>query len=569
MTIKSRTAATAFALALLAVLALSTASFAATAGALTFAVFPFQVKGPEKYKYLDKGIQSMLASRLTWKGHFEPVDSGEVDRYLREHPAKDTPSQLEAIKTLGELGAEYLFTGTTTVIGDKAAVDVLIQGKDGKSWKKQADTTLTQLIPSLDRIAKEITAELFKRPGTGAADKKAQVEEKIKNEQDTPANPAFVYGETGQPTGEGAINPRFRYQSSPDTPGRWRSQGLPYAADCSLAADLDHDGLTEIFIVGDHKIRAYHVEQGRLLEKGSMDISNRDQPLRLSAMDIDNDGVEELILSCINEEQAQPNSSVLSYQQGVFTAKYDNIHFYLNVVAMPPFFSKTLIGQDFGAAKPFKAKSIQEVDITGGGFRLARKVRLPENSNAFNFCYLPAEDGTVRILVIGPYGRLRLYSEDLTIIYQTEETFNGSSLAINVIKKVPGLGNPAEDARQYDTYYVPMPITVSILGNSKRSQVLVSKDISIATQFFDSYRSFSESEIHSMYWDGIGLNLLWKTRRIKGTTVNYGIADIDNDGGLDLWISLNTYPGALGLEYRKTLILGYPLDLPSDTAASN
>jgi hypothetical protein len=182
---------------------------------------------------------------------------------------------------------------------------------------------------------------------------------------------------------------------------------------------------------------------------------------------------------------------------------------------------------------------------------------------------LPAEDGTVRILVIGPYGRLRLYSEDLTIIYQTEETFNGSALAINVIKKVPGLGNPTEDARQYDTYYVPMPITVSILGNSKRPQVLVSKDISIATQFFDSYRSFSESEIHSMYWDGIGLNLLWKTRRIKGTTVNYGIADIDNDGGLDLWISLNTYPGALGLEYRKTLILGYPLDLPSDTAASN
>jgi hypothetical protein len=113
-----------------------------------------------------------------------------------------------------------------------------------------------------------------------------------------------------------------------------------------------------------------------------------------------------------------------------------------------------------------------------------------------------------------------------------------------------------------------MPIVVSILGNSKRAQVLLSKDISIAAQFFDSYRSFSESEVHSLYWDGIGLNLLWKTRRIKGTTVSYGIADIDNDGGLDLWISLNTYPGALGLEHRKTLVLGYPLDLGSDQATS-
>jgi hypothetical protein len=415
-------------------------------------------------------------------------------------------------------------------------------------------------------MSKEITAELFKRPGADKQAQQAKVEQLVKDAKDTPANPAFVYGATGQPTSEGAINPRFRYQSAPDTPGRWRSQGLSFAAECSLVADLDHDGVTEIILVGDHKVRAYHVEQGRLLKKGSIDISNRDQPLRLSAMDIDNDGLDELILSCIDEEK--PSSSVISYNKGAFSFKYRNIRMYLNVVALPPFFSKTLVGQDAGMAKAFKAGNIKEVDVSGGSFNLTRKVRLPEYSNLFNFCYLPGEDGTIRILVIGPYGRLRLYSEDLTILYQSEETFNGSSLPINIVKGVPGLGKPVEDARQYETYYVPMPIVVSILGNSKRAQVLLSKDISIAAQFFDSYRSFSESEVHSLYWDGIGLNLLWKTRRIKGTTVSYGIADIDNDGGLDLWISLNTYPGALGLEHRKTLVLGYPLDLGSDQATS-
>ena len=56
------------------------------------------------------------------------------------------------------------------------------------------------------------------------------------------------------------------------------------------------------------------------------------------------------------------------------------------------------------------------------------------------------------------------------------------------------------------------------------------------------------------------MNLLWKTRRIKGTITGYTLADIDNDGQKELVVCLNTWPGAAGVAPRRTIILAYKLD---------
>ena len=63
------------------------------------------------------------------------------------------------------------------------------------------------------------------------------------------------------------------------------------------------------------------------------------------------------------------------------------------------------------------------------------------------------------------------------------------------------------------------------------------------------------------------MNLVWKTRRIKGSVVDYAIADADNDGNRDLVVCINSHPGALGVEGRKAIVLLYPLDL-SKTSGS-
>ena len=92
-------------------------------------------------------------------------------------------------------------------------------------------------------------------------------------------------------------------------------------------------------------------------------------------------------------------------------------------------------------------------------------------------------------------------------------------------------------------------------------ELLVNKPISTASEIFDRYRFFPQSEIHSLFWDGLGLNLQWKTRRIKGSMVDYTIGDANNDGIPDLVVCLNTHPGALGVKARKTVVMLYPLDV--------
>ena len=70
-----------------------------------------------------------------------------------------------------------------------------------------------------------------------------------------------------------------------------------------------------------------------------------------------------------------------------------------------------------------------------------------------------------------------------------------------------------------------------------------------------------EGKIGPLSGEGWGLGCEWKTRRIKGSVVDFALADPNNDGTKDLVVCLNTHPGALGLQNRKTVVVFYPLDL--------
>ena len=67
-------------------------------------------------------------------------------------------------------------------------------------------------------------------------------------------------------------------------------------------------------------------------------------------------------------------------------------------------------------------------------------------------------------------------------------------------------------------------------------------------------------EVHALFWDGVGLGLKWKTRRIRGSVAAVDLADFNNDGILDLVVGLNTSPD-LGVGSRQCIVTAYPLDV--------
>lgn len=545
----------------LAVLALPTPSFAQ--GLKTYAVLPFKIVGPDKYKHLGKGAQSMLASRLNWVGHFEDAGMGVADRAGNVAPASST----EALSVLGQLGVDYLVWGDITVDGDQALMNVKLQGVDGISWTKSKDGTVAEIIPGLEELSKNIRGEIFERPGDM---EKAGDAPKMEERPAGPQNPDFVQAQAEQEVSykESSINPQFRYEGGANSTGRWRSRNFKFASDSMAIGDADGDGKNEIFILGAGKIHAFQMHQDKLKLVSEHKIHSRVKFLRVRLIDLDKDGTQEIVVSSywggaeLNPNkvpEGAPKSWILSYRNGKFQTILDDERIYLNVIETPPTYSATLVGQKAGRRELFEVRDLKNVFFSKGEIVPGQGVHAPPGANLFNLAYLPdSSTGGYKIVVVTDFNRIKTYTSDLELESETEETYNSSSHEIEFTSSSFGMKNPKNTVRSY--YYPPMGMTVVSFTKGKY-QLLVNKDISVAASVFGRFKTFSQGELHALFWDGVGMNLAWKTRRIKGTVVDYAVADMNNDGKAQLCVLVNTYPGPVGLKHRKTLVLAYDLNL--------
>ncbi|WP_320171098.1 VCBS repeat-containing protein [Maridesulfovibrio sp.] len=528
----------------------ATASFAAEAR--TYAVYPFEVNGPEQYKYLSRGIQTMLISRLNWTGHFEPV-AGARDLKESDRPK----SAIDEIKSAQRLGTDYLALGSITIMGKDASIDLRMVDKDGKSWPQSAKTTISELIPALDDMAKEIKGKLFEKPGS----RKQTEEEKAREDArpSSPVNPEFLSASTAGKVVESTINPQFRYQGGTDTPGRWRSQSVKVVNLGGFVADVTGDGKNDVVVLTDKDIKVFRIDRERLVEQMSYSYPSRSSGLRIFPIDTDRDGVKEVVLTVMMK--GQPYSYILSFKGGTTKVLLDRDRNFLSVIRIPPNFTETIVGQRVDSSRTFYSKDLVEYAFSDGRLVPIKSLTVPSFANVYNLTYLPQKGDDYKVLVINKYGRINMYDKNLEPLYESQDSYNSVDVKVEVQAKIAGMGNENAREKMENYYFLPMPVTVATLSDPTKKEVLLNKDLSVAGQVFSNYKSYAQGELQSEYWDGVGLSLAWKTRRIKGSITSYGIADIDNDGDDELYCILNTYPGSLGVKFRKTLVIAYELNL--------
>jgi len=529
---------------LLAALLLLPAPSRAAGEAKTFAVLPFTVNGPEKYQYFGRGIQDMLISRLEWQEHLVHVAKEKVAESIAATPASDA----EAVSGLAKVGADFLVWGSVTILGDQCSVDVRVAEKAGTTWPKSAQTTLAGLIPSLDAIARDINAEIFKRP-------QEQAQKDAAKQSTAPANPDILVNETR--ADQVYLNPQFRYEGGDDSPGRWRSPGLSFTSTGCIVGDLDGNGANEIVFIDNHYVRAFEYKERRLMPLAEINPSPRAQLLNINLIDLNRDGIQEIVVSA--DLDGMPVSFILNYADHQFKVLAKDLNFYLSVIKFPPTYAPVLVGQRPGSGGKLFDTSVCEVVRMSGEYRLGKRVAHPEGGNVFNFAYLPMEDGDYKVIMVTDQDHLQVYSPKFELMSATSEQFAGSSLGFERPDVVSGFGS---NRNTYTLmYYLPLRMVVVNLDKGPKHELLVNKNVSVASQFFQRYRYFPEGEIHSLFWDGVGLSLGWKTRRIKGTVADYGVADVNNDGKPDLYVAVNTFPGVSGFGERKTVLMTYTLDL--------
>lgn len=530
---------------LLGLLLLSAPAFAAQKS--TFIVAPFNVQGPSSFAYLERSIPEMLTSRLFWKDNVEPA---------RSLPANVKPavSEADAEKLRTQYKADYVIWGTVTVVGEMCSLDVRVRDKAGKVWPQAREAKAPQLISAITGVSDAINRDVFGRAsqplamtGSGSG---------IINQM----NPDIKINETS--SREVYLNPQFRYSgASAEDDSRLRSQPLNFPSIGMEVVDADGDGNNEIFILEDHKVHAYRFSNGRLTPLAEYAIPATRQNLNIRSAPHPS-GHPWIIVSAIETRGTIPCSYVLTFSGGQFQVLMKDIKYYLNVVNIAPSYRPVLVGQQAMPPRLFRP-GVFEMQRQGNTLVPGNKLNLPSDTNVFNFAYLPAargeDGGGHKLMVLTQQEKIVTYNNNNTRQAATTEQYSGSATGLEIDPSMPGMHR--DDVTLATMFYIPMRMIPVDLERDGIWELIVNKPISTASQLFDRYRFFPQSEIHSLYWDGLGLNLQWKTRRIKGSMVDYTIADGNNDGVMDLVVCVNTHPGALGVKSRKTMVVMYPLDL--------
>jgi hypothetical protein len=524
-------------------------------GAKTYAVLPFVYNGPQKYEYFSKAVQASLENDLEWLGHAEPT--------TKSLQSVGTPkNKSAALNSLRGLGIDYLMYGEIAILDRKAHLRIDAVSADGNSWQKKGEMDIDAMTGWLDAQAKLLQGDVFNRPGYGTVEKK-------KVEQNTvqtmaPTDSPFITGD-GKPFQSAALNPQFRYEGGTESTGRWRSQTLPFYSFGMYVADGDADGRNEIFILQESSISAYRFKDGKLRHLNTFELPANVMSVRLEIADLNRDGMPEFIVGAyqfqrqggIRAPRGEPRSSILTFEGGKFKYLVKKVNRFLGVLRLPPTYMPILVAQKKGQRDLFD-KHVYEAFIKGDDVETGQTIPVPPFGNVYNLTYMPDGLG-YNCVVINNSHKLVVYSQTFERLYESDATFNSSGVVIETADKMLGMGGGATEEHGV-TYNIPIRGLTAPLTSNKRYELLVNKDLSATAQIFKNYKYYTQGEIHSLVYDQVGLNLAWKTRRIKGQVADVALADLNNDGNKQLCVLVNTFAG-YGYGNRKTLVLAYDLNV--------
>ena len=527
-------------------LLVAVAAGAASAAAKSAVVLPFVVNAPQSYAYLSKAVQATIQGRLDRPGVLE-ARAGQ----------NKAASQAEAQQALRSSGADNAIWGSVSVMGNDCTVVMNSVDKAGKTWSKTAQAPVSELTTSVQKLTSTLSQEVFgissamRTPGSTASG----------SPRGATANGDIVTNETGQQ--QVYLNPQFRYQGAGAEDGsRLRTQRLGYNMVDMAVGDFNGDGKNEIAILSDHDLRIYSwPANGQLKLIGETVVSRSNNNFSMRAIDLNRDRSMALVVTTTEESSNRPYSFIYSFKGNKFTTIADRIPYYVSVMRVPPTYSPTLVGQGWDSLKLF-APGVRIMTKQDGKFTLGTRLDLPTGATVFNCVWLPAgKNGKgEQLVMLTDDERIKLFQgHGNTLVHTTMERYSGSATGMDHYKGMPGLG--VDKAYQLPSkYYAPMRLIAADIGNTGDYTLLVNKPISTAAQFFDRYRFFPQGEVHALYWDGVGLGLKWKTRRIRGSVAEVDLGDVNNDGILDLVVGINTSPD-LGIGSRQCMVTAYPLDV--------
>lgn len=516
--------------------------------AKVFGVLPFKVSAEKELGYLSEGVQDMLMSRLFHPNETEVVPK---EKLKKEVSALKDLTASELVRIGSQLGADYMITGTITVLGNSFSLDTrVIPVKEGQGFSVSSQgKKLDDLIPEVDRCAQEINERLLgKSPPKKEAALREEVEEKQEEEKPWSPHPQFK---------------AFRYGLNQKD--YWRSRGFQDEVAGMDIGDVDGDGENEIVVGLVDRVEVFKFKEKRLTKVTEYVAGDKVPIIALDVGDINKNGRAEIFVSRVNKGRV--SSMVLEYQGGRLLPLVRDSDYLFRIVELPNFGS-ALLGQrmlsstgevQVDLVKYFFNPSIEKLIWNGNSYVPEGDVSLPRISGLFlyNFCIGDMDlDGSPEVIVIDQEEKLNVFSMAGERLYRTTEPF-GSTL--NYIRL-----NPEKESsiarvslEINDIYLPPRMILLDVDGDGKK-ELVVAKNTS-SSPYTSRYKSYSDGKIVVLSWSGMSLDPVWETRRLTGCISDFQIKDLDKDGNLDLVLAVIQETEVKVMREARSILLGYTL----------
>lgn len=540
---------------ILAVITLLVIPFvAAAADPVRVVVIPFKMNSDQDLGFLQNGIFDMLSTRLSHTGEVEVVAKEKT-----EEVSKDISGSIDdgIARTVGaKLDADYVLFGSLTVVGNSVSMDAKMVDmagiKEPLTFYQQTQG-MDEVIPAINAFASEINQKAF---GKQAEVKTPAMVSAPQQNQSIYAHPERMWEEDAA---KGGMIPGV---GSPFIVGRagvsgfQKTRNFDFEAEGLALGDLTGDGVNEAVIMESQSLHIFRNQAGRLAELKEVPGEKFLSYIYVSVADINDNGRDEIFVTCLNNTTKSLDSFVLEWNGSDFVQIAQGEKWYFNVI-YHPVQGKILVGQKRGIGDLFM-EGIFQLIWDGRGYVEQNKLPLPKGMIVYGFALGdPTNEGGDMVVSIDDGGQLKIFTSAGSKEWVSDERFGGSEKSLRYIGP--------DRSESENRIFLPQRIFLVDSNNDNKNEVLVVKNEAFTGRLFKNFRRYASGTFQALTWDGLGLNPLWQTQKISGYVSDYYLADMNNDGKQELVATVVSRRDNI-ITSPKSTVIWYDLSMlvPSD-----
>jgi len=496
------------------------------------AVLPFEMNSNQDLTFLQKGLFSMLSSRLADPGKVEIIDRDSIEQTLveaRKSPLTSGALNESKAKMIGaNINADYILYGTVTIFGESISLDVsmvdIAERTKALTFSKQAKEP-GAIITELDQIATEINYKVFGRTKEEIVPRAAVTQQAV---------PAPV---------NNFSNPMTRYQTLLSTNGI--INGI-------TVGDVDGDKMNEVVIIKEHSIEIFKILANGLLKSvKKIDEVNYLRLLSVDAVDVNKNGIDEIFISRIDNKNHKVTSIIYEFVGSDYKKNGKTLPWYLRAVKESND-SVTLYGQTKGEIGPYSSKHVYEIGWSNGEYIQKEKLRVPTGFSVLSMTKGNVEkQGRDGYLFTNNKGQIIWFNSAGKVEWESDKGFGGSKLYYKLSKKEPSRGEKV--------FFQPRNLVADFNADGTK-EVIVIKNKEVSNNFLQQLKNYRNGELEVFSWAEFGLAQKALPKKLPGQITDINFLQGSKNFPTRLLVSMVKKRNSFSKGKSKSVVVAYDIE---------